>query len=327
LSHRASVIVPSLTGDRLNSLLDSLAAQTVAHQVIVVDNGCADGSVRRACERHPEVERVRFESNLGFSRAANAGAARAEGDVLLMVNDDVVCDPTFVEELSSAVDPAAGITMASGVLRDADDPHLIETAGVLLDHTLLAFDYLNGEPLSILDDGASDPPCPVGAAAAFDRKAFDAVGGFDERIFAYWEEVELSLRLIREGGRCRLARGAHGTHRHASTLGAGSVGKNYLTGFGRGYVLRKWNVITPRRLPAILVRELAVCLAHALVDRNLASVRGRVRGYRAAAPTESYPAELFAGGGGPSAVEQLRARARRRLTLRRQRSNRPPVSG
>jgi N-acetylglucosaminyl-diphospho-decaprenol L-rhamnosyltransferase len=319
LNRDASVIVPSLTGDRLDALLDSLEAQTADHQVIVVDNGCPDGSVQRACERHPGVERVRFERNLGFSRAANAGAARADGKVLLMVNDDVVCDPPFVAELSSAIDPEANVTMATGVLRDAQDPHLIETAGVELDHTLLAFDYLTGEPRSILDEGVPDPPCPVGAAAAFDREAFDAVGGFDERIFAYWEEVELSLRMIRRGGRCKLVAAAQGTHRHASTLGAGSVGKNYLTGFGRGYVLRKWNVITSRRLPAILVREIGVCLAHALVDHNLASVRGRVQGYRAARPTEPYPAELFADGRGPSASAQLGARVGRRLKLRRQR--------
>jgi hypothetical protein len=75
------------------------------------------------------------------------------------------------------------------------------------------------------------------------------------------------------------------------------------------------------------VRELGVCLAHALVDRNLASVRGRVQGYRAARPIEPYPAELFAGGGGPSAIAQLRARARRRNTLRRQRATSGGPSG
>jgi N-acetylglucosaminyl-diphospho-decaprenol L-rhamnosyltransferase len=327
LTRDASVIVPSLTGDRLDSLLDSLAAQTEAHQVIVVDNGSADGLVQRSCERHPGVDRVRFERNLGFSRAANAGAARADGSVLLMVNDDVVCDPPFVAELAGAIEPEAGVTMATGVLRDAQDPGLIETAGVELDHTLLAFDYLNGEPVSILDHDVPDPPCPVGAAAAFDREAFRAVGGFDERIFAYWEEVELSLRMIRHGGRCKLVPRAQGTHRHASTLGAGSVGKNYLTGFGRGYVLRKWNAITPRRLPAILAREIGVCLAHALVDRNLASVRGRVRGYRAARPTEPYPAELFTQSRGPSAIAQLGARVRRRRTLGRQRASGRRPSG
>jgi GT2 family glycosyltransferase len=317
VSFNASVIVPSLHGRRLGLLLDSLSAQTVPHQVIVVDNGCADGSVRSACDRHPSVERIRFERNVGFSRAVNAGAARAEGDVLLTLNDDVVCDPSFVATLAGALDARSGVTMATGVLRDAADPQLIETAGVELDHTLLAFDYLNGEPLSCLEEGVPDPLCPVGAAAAFDRDAFHRVGGFDERIFAYWEEVELSLRLLREGGRCRLAREARGTHRHASTLGAGSVGKNYLTGFGRAYVMRKWGVMSLRRLPPILLREIPVCAAHAIVDHNLASVRGRVRGHLAARPTEAYPGDLL-NGRGASALEQLRLRVRRRRRLRHQ---------
>jgi hypothetical protein len=96
------------------------------------------------------------------------------------------------------------------------------------------------------------------------------------------------------------------------------VGKNYLTGFGRGYVLRKHNVVTPRRLPAVLVREVPVCAAHALLDRNLASVRGRVRGYRAARATEPYPAELLSARR-VTAVEQLAKRVRRRASVRRQR--------
>ena len=48
-----------------------------------------------------------------------------------------------------------------------------------------------------------------------------------------------------------------GTHEHSATLGSGSARKNYLMGFGRGYLLRKWGVLTPRRLPAILARELS----------------------------------------------------------------------
>ena len=158
----------------------------------------------------------------------------------------------------------------------------------------------------------------MGAAAAFDAAAFREVGGFDERIFAYWEEIDLSLRILRGGGRCRLAPHARGDHRHSATLGVGSVGKNYLTGFGRGYVLRKYNVVTPRRLPALAVRELSVCVAHALLDRNLASVRGRVQGYRAASPTEPYPAELLSTRG-VTAAEQLAKRVRRRRSVRRQR--------
>ena len=138
--------------------------------------------------------------------------------------------------------------MAAGVMRDWRDRSLIDSAGMELDRTLLVFDYLNGEPVSVLDGEVADPIGPSGAAAAFDRATFLSVGGFDERLFAYWEDVDLVLRLRRLGLRCALAREALGDHEHSATLGSGSARKNYLMGFGRGYVLRKWQVLNPRRL-------------------------------------------------------------------------------
>ena len=94
--------------------------------------------------------------------------------------------------------------MTSGVLRDWRHPDLIDSAGMELDRTLLVYDYLNGEPLSALAD-AADPIGPSPKAAAFDRDAFLAVGGFDERLFAYWEDVDLALKMLEAGGGCRLA--------------------------------------------------------------------------------------------------------------------------
>ncbi len=54
---------------------------------------------------------VRLETNLGFSRAVNIGARRAEGERLVLVNDDCVCDPGFVEAITAPIDPAAGVVM------------------------------------------------------------------------------------------------------------------------------------------------------------------------------------------------------------------------
>ena len=89
--------------------------------------------------------------------------------------------------------------------------------------------------------------------------------------------------------RCALAPEAIGDHEHSATLGSGSARKNYLMGYGRGYVLRKWRVLTARRLPGVLVRESILCAGQAVVDRNVAGVRGRLRGYRAPAEIERYP--------------------------------------
>ena len=94
-------------------------------------------------------------------------------------------------------------------------------AGMELDRTLLVFDWLNGEPLSALERIDRDPIGPSAAAAAFDRAAFLEAGGFDERLFAYWEDVDLVLRLRRAGHGCVLAADAQGVHQHSATLRLG----------------------------------------------------------------------------------------------------------
>src|SRR6185312_4867747 len=257
-----------------------------------------------------------LNENLGYGRAVNHAVRAAQCDALVLLNDDSVVDPGYVEAIVRALDPAAGVVMTAGVMRDSRSPGSIETAGIELDRTLLAYDYLNGEPLSALEGPVPDPIGPSGAAAAFDREAFLSVGGFDERIFAYLEDVDLVLRLRRDGGRCRLAKDARGVHEHSATLGPGSPRKDYLAGFGRGYLLRKWSVVSPRRLPAVLLREVGQAAVQSAMDGNLGPVRGRVNGLRAGRPSESYPSPEVLGSP-PSLWSAVRRRWRRRARLRR----------
>jgi hypothetical protein len=208
------------------------------------------------------------------------------------------------------------VVMAAGVLRSSSNRDTIDTAGMQLDPTLLVYDYLNGEPLSCLGN-ATDPIGPSAAAAAFDAAAFAEAGGFDESLFAYWEDVDLVLRLILAGGSCRLARGALGTHEHSATLGAGSAAKNRLMGYGRGYMLRKWSVLSPRRLGPVLAREIPLVAGQALIDRNLTGLTGRYRGWSAAPQRMPYPDFVADRGGGDSLPRTLRRRLSRRLRLAR----------
>jgi N-acetylglucosaminyl-diphospho-decaprenol L-rhamnosyltransferase len=314
----ASVIVPSLDGGlRLRRVLESLGAQTVSHQTIVVDNGSRDSTATTVAAEFPQVEIIRLEGNVGFARAVNIAAARAETAALILLNDDCVCEPEFVERLAAALDPSAGVVMAAGVLFDSGDPQRIDTAGMELDATLLVFDYLNGERADALAQ-AADPIGPSGAAAAFDRMAFLGAGGFDERLFAYWEDVDLVLRLRRVGGRCRLARGANGLHAHSATLHSGSQAKNYLIGFGRGYLLRKWSVLSTRRIASILARDVTICAGQIVFDRTVAGIRGRLEGYAAAAGVGRYPyPDREQRGTASSLLQTLARRSERRARLRR----------
>jgi GT2 family glycosyltransferase len=285
----ATVIVPTITPDRAAGLLASLARSGEGFETIVVDNGTGATQLDRAAAAIDGAHVLRLESNLGYSQAVNQAARRAEGDTLVLLNDDSLVEPGYVEEITAPLDPSAGVVMTASVMRDAVAPELIETAGIELDRTLLAFDYLNGEPVGVLDGPVADPIGPSGAAAAFDRRTFLEAGGFDENLFAYLEDVDLVLRLRREGGTCRLAKAARGTHEHSTTLGSGSWRKNYLMGYGRGYLLRKWSVISPRRVLGIVAGEIVFSAGQAVVDRNLGGVRGRIDGLRAGRRMEQYP--------------------------------------
>jgi N-acetylglucosaminyl-diphospho-decaprenol L-rhamnosyltransferase len=312
------VIAPTVTPSLAVRLLDSLGTAGGEFETIVVDNGTGADELERAAARLDDASVLRLGENLGYGRAVNGAARQAQGEALVLLNDDCVVDPGFVERIAGALEPATGVVMAAGVMRDPRSPDRIETAGIEIDRTLLAYDYLNGEPLEILDGPVADPVGPSGAAAAFSRDAFLEVGGFDEGLFAYLEDVDLVLRLRRAGGSCRLAKGARGSHEHSGTLGPGSARKDYLSGYGRGYLLRKWNVASPRRLPAVLVRELGQTAVQTVMDRNLGPIRGRVAGLRAGRPSEPYPPpEVLADP--PSLASSVRRRWRRRAGLRRQR--------
>ena len=304
-------MTPSLAVRLLRSLAGPGGFETV-----IADNGTGSVELEREAGKLDGASVLRLGENLGYGRAVNQAARAAHGDALVLLNDDSVVDRGYVEAIAGALDRSRGVVMAAGVMRDARTPELIETAGVELDRTLLAYDYLNGEPLSCLDGPVPDPIGPSGAAAAFDRETFLAIGGFDETIFAYLEDVDLVLRLRRDGGRCRLAKEARGTHQHSATLGAGSLRKDYLAGFGRGYLLRKWSVSSARRLPAVLLREVGQTAVQTAMDRNLGPVRGRIDGLRAGRAAEAYPsAEVL--GNPPSLWSAVLRRWRRRARLRR----------
>lgn len=270
----ATVVIPTLNArDLLADALESLERQTAPADVVVVDNASADGTAELVAERFPHVRLLRNEENLGFGRAVNRAAAEVETDVLVLVNNDVVCEPQFVERICAPfADESVG--SVAGLLLQASAPDRIDSAGVEVDPTLRSFDYLWNRPVAELER-ARDPLGPCGGAAAYRLSAFREVGGFDEAFFAYWEDVDLALRLRLAGRRCVLAREARALHRHGATVGSASPLARRLEAFGRGYVLAKYGV--PRG-PRVALLDWPALLVHAVARRELDPLRERRRG-------------------------------------------------
>ena len=315
----ATVIVPSWNGAQpAGAPLPSLGAGS---EVVVVDNGSTDGTADLLARRFPEVEILRLANNHGFSKAVNRAAAVASSEAIVLVNDDCVCEPGFAERLAGGLDPARGVAMAAGVLLEAHDPAVIDTAGIELDDTLLVFDYLNGQPVGVLDRGRGRSARPLRRGCSvrslrIPRRPAASTSGCSPT----GRTSTSSCGSDSRGARCVLVPDARAVHSHSATLGSGSAGKNYLTGFGRGYVLRKWGVVTggARELRA-LAREAGVCAAQLAVDRTPAGIRGRFAGWRAAGVAQRHPYPAAAVG------RSRRSIAARASTAREQAA--PPASG
>ena len=181
----------------------------------------------------------------------------------------------------------------------------------MADRTVMSFDHLNCEPVSVLDS-APDPLGPTGGAALYRLDAFREVGGFDEEIFLSNEDVDVALRIAARGGRCRLAAGARALHAFSATIGAGSGWKYSSTGWSRGYMLRRYGAMSsPRAVAHVLACEGAICAGQLLLDHTGKGIAARLRGWRAGGGLErrdTGSAELL----DISTREALRRRRRRR---------------
>jgi N-acetylglucosaminyl-diphospho-decaprenol L-rhamnosyltransferase len=282
---RPGVYIPNWNGgEHLARALESLRAQTVEVEVVVADNGSSDGSDEMVAKRFPEVRLLRLGENRGFGTALNRAVESHPADAIVLLNNDAAAEPRFVEALVDGL--GAGVDSVAGVMLQESDPGSIDSAGVVADRTLMGFDYLHGEPITAAVN-APAPLGPTGGAALYRREAFEAVGGFDERIFLYYEDLDLALRLAARGGGCRLAPEARALHAYSASLGAASAAKYARTGWSRGYMLRRYGVMRdPRLALRALACEGAIGAGQLLRDHTAAGVKGRLRGFRDGADFE-----------------------------------------
>ncbi|GIT81034.1 hypothetical protein LLS1_27030 [Leifsonia sp. LS1] len=259
--------------------LRSLAAQTHEHRVVVVDDASPDDTLERLRE-HPHVDVVALERNSGFAAACNAGIRHGTGDIVILVNNDVVADTAMISELVAALDANPHCGSAVPVLTKPDGR--IDAYGLCVDPTLAGFTRFNGAQMDQVDsDKGWRLLGPYGAVAAFRRSALTEVGLLDEAIFMYGEELDLALRLDAGGWPTTAAPHARGVHLGGATSGRSSASQRRRAGFGRGYLLRTYGVLTGRYGLRAVVTELIVCVGDIALSRDFASLSGRIAGWRA----------------------------------------------
>ncbi|HUO48435.1 MAG TPA: glycosyltransferase, partial [Acidimicrobiales bacterium] len=198
-----SIVIPCFNHAELTlRCLQSLASHTTAvpHEVIVVDNGSTDATRELAGLAGERFRVVRNEQNIGFGPACNQGASLARGEYVLFLNNDTEVLGGWLEPLVAAMEEDEDL--------GAVQPKLVYPDGRLNDAGGLVF--AGGAPW-VYGKGHPDPGAPQfdcrrapdyasGACLLVRKRAFDEVGGFDDRYApAYYEDTDLSFAL-RAGG-------------------------------------------------------------------------------------------------------------------------------
>ena len=262
--------------------LEHFDASRLAHAVVVADNASTDGTPDRVRESFPEAGVVELTTNQGFAVACNRGARAGAGDVVVLLNNDVECPPDFLARIVAPLAAADRLGSVAAVLVRPDGGE-IDSAGLTADRTFAGFPRLRG--FSPEDASASAPVLsgPAGAAGAYRRAAWDEVGGLDEGVFMYGEDIDLAFRLRAAGWGTVLAADAVAVHVGSASIHHRSSWQNYHGGFARGYFLRRYGVLRSAAAVRALATETIVVAGDAVLSRDLAATRGRVAGWRAAA--------------------------------------------
>lgn len=184
-------------------------SQNQDYEFIVVDNA-SHADISRL--ERSDVTLIRNSANLGFAAGCNIGARKARGNFLLFLNPDTVLLNDVLGGLVSFLNahPEAGaagpMTLeTNGSIHYGAARALPDLSNEFLEHSTLTFKFprsrLLGKPYYSYWDHQSSRPVGtlLGACMMVRRKAFEALGGFDERFFLYFEEVDLCKRMHRTG--------------------------------------------------------------------------------------------------------------------------------
>lgn len=196
MSMKTAVIVPNWNGeDFLKPCLDSLLDQSVNCTVIVVDNGSKDSSLEILDRYQDKIIVLKQKRNLGFAGGVNVGLKYALSNnftYAALFNNDAIADKNWLKQLLGAANKTKAGIVTGKFLRA--DKKTIDSTGDF--YTIWGLPFPRGR--NTLDSGQYDQIEPVfgasGGASLYRLSMLENIGLFDERFFAYYEDVDISFR-------------------------------------------------------------------------------------------------------------------------------------
>ncbi|GAB2706681.1 glycosyltransferase family 2 protein [Nocardia thraciensis] len=277
------ILVTYNSAEDLTRFLPTLhaAVEPLTLNVICVDNASADDSAD-VVEQHGGTV-IRNSENLGLTRAINQGAAKGSGEWILVANPDTVLSPGAIARLvdTATTDDRVGLIgprIAQLDGRPYPTGRKFPGVAVGIIHALLGAVWKSnpatvayfGRPVEVV----SDVDWISGCCMLFRRSAFEAVGGYDERYFMYFEEVKIALDMHRAGYRVVLDPDVEIRHREGGSTRHAPFRKvfnhhrsalRFYTDYNRH---RPWILLTPLVAAGLALRGALSALRAAIAQRR-----------------------------------------------------------
>lgn len=194
---KITVVIPNYNGIKyIKDCLDSLAPQVDGEvEVLVIDNASADGSGVLAKEGYPWVTVVEMKENTGFCHAVNVGIQMAKAPFVLLLNNDTVVKPGFIEALLNTISAEGNerVFSVSSKMLDMYHPQLVDDAGDRYSALGWAFSRGKGKCAEKYEKPV-EVFAACGGASVYRKSVFEEIGYFDELHFAYLEDIDIGYR-------------------------------------------------------------------------------------------------------------------------------------
>lgn len=216
-----SIVIPNYNGE--NYILDCIASIydqiDNKRDIIIVDNHSTDRSIHMIQEHYPDITLIRNDENIGFAAAVNQGIRASKAEFIILLNNDAFARKGFVEALYRSISADPNIFSVAAKMLRHSEPGIIDNAGDEL--TIFGWAYKSGDgrPSEEFNKPRQIFSACAGAAI-YRRQTFEEIGYFDERFFAYLEDVDIGFRANLHGYRNMFCPEAEVEHIGSATTGS-----------------------------------------------------------------------------------------------------------
>lgn len=271
---KVAVVIPNLNGiEFIGDCIDSVKKQSHPAKIIIVDNGSVDGSVKLINSEYPDVEVIKLDRNTGFTGGVNAGIRYAidnDFKAIALLNNDAIAEKNWLSSLVKVMTSDEKFGVVTGKILRLNGKQ-IDSCGE--EYSIWGMPFPLGRDLGVTDSHFDEPRAifaASGGASLYRTKMLKHVGLFDQKFFAYYEDVDISFRARLAGWEIFYTPDAivyHAVGRTSSTMG----------NFTRYHSTKNFFMLYSKNMPARLFwKYLPLFMIRGLIMGMSSLVKGKI---------------------------------------------------